>query len=84
MRVENGYYLAVEAKTEAEADVHFDKLVHEAMVADPRLTQDHDHAKEVVVAGLCSVSIYYGAETRRRVMRLYSHRSPYRNGSIAR
>ena len=75
----NPWFEAAEAKTGVEADNLFHHLLHAVLKEEPGLATDH--AKERVVANIVYVAGYYGEEARERVGRLYSHRSPYRNGS---
>lgn len=75
----NPYFLAVEARTEREAERCFQDLLREAIEGSPSLNPNHDRIRERVVANLCYVAGYFDEETRKRVGRLYGHRSPYRS-----
>jgi hypothetical protein len=76
----NPWFIAVEARTQEEADQHFDALLEELRSADPEGYRDEGKAKESVVANLMYVCGYYGPDVQERAGRFYSHKSPYRRG----
>lgn len=76
----NPYFQAVEAKTPAEADALFDRLLRELKETEPRYAEpgQDGRAREKVVADILSTAVYFSEADREQAGRLYANRSPFR------